>query len=144
MCFCVLENVFVAPRPSSTTTRIKTAFSVCKCFFKWTPRPSSTTTRIKTLPCFTQVLEFVGLRDHLPLQQGLRLNITFLWYVLRRLRDHLPLQQGLRHLFMFPMDCLFQTLRDHLPLQQGLRLLLWWTTLMLQGFSETIFHYNKD
>ena len=63
------------------------------------------------------------LRDHLPLQQGLRLL-----YVLDRfknpcLRDHLPLQQGLRQA-VYTEVAHVEDLRDHLPLQQGLRLLI--------------------
>ena len=63
-------------------------------------------------------------RDHLPLQQGLRPPIDTWRSAKLPVRDHLPLQQGLR-------QCTVQLLhrnrlvRDHLPLQQGLRLKNW-------------------
>ena len=83
-------------------------------------------------------------RDHLPLQQGLRLSISTVRVAPSIVRDHLPLQQGLR----LPVSALritfAVTVRDHLPLQQGLRQY----SHCLRGLSshqyETIFHYNKD
>ena len=39
-----------------------------------------------------------GVRDYLPLQQGLRLSVDIAIVVFAvRVRDYLPLQQGLRH-----------------------------------------------
>ncbi len=81
-------------------------------------RPSSITTRIKTVLA-PKLIDFGCVRDHLPLQQGLRR----LKKVLLRdseVRDHLPLQQGLRLPFQY-IAIRFSTVRDHLPLQQGLR-----------------------
>ena len=62
-----------------------------------------------------------ALKEHLPLQQGLRRDLFFWKLNHFLLREHLPLQQGLR-----PMDCVRnelepEGLREHLPLQQGLR-----------------------
>ena len=84
-------------------------------------------------------------RDHLPLQQGLRPRTPALQMLLRQgqrpssittriktwpvstdsprrtVRDHLPLQQGLR-LAAARAAASAVVVRDHLPLQQGLRL----------------------
>ena len=82
-------------------------------------------------------------RDHLPLQQGLRQDWSFSIWNTPVVRDHLPLQQGLRlrqHL-MQPDEW---RVRDHLPLQQGLRLLPTDTFAIVLILYETIFHYNKD
>ena len=87
-------------------------------------------------------------RDHLPLQQGLRLVIDALdlvndlcqrlssittrikttcngaTIVMRyiNVRDYLPLQQGLRRLILLLLLSSSYIVRDYLPLQQGLRL----------------------
>ena len=42
----------------------------------------------------------MNVRDHLPLQQGLRLNFYFAHSVRYIVRDHLPLQQGLRQVYL--------------------------------------------
>ena len=60
-----------------------------------------------------------------------------------RLRDHLPLQQGLRPRHASVTCGNHPKLRDHLPLQQGLRLQDFNLRLQFRA-SETIFHYNKD
>ncbi len=63
-------------------------------------------------------------REHLPLQQGLRpAPFPLLWLVRDNVREHLPLQQGLRLLF-YGLCGLLGNVREHLPLQQGLRLFL--------------------
>ena len=84
------------------------------------------------------------LRDHLPLEQGLRPRELKQRDVLPGLRDHLPLEQGLRprlpaevNLQLLaqrpsairtriktgtcPVPQRYSQLRDHLPLEQGLR-----------------------
>ena len=61
-------------------------------------------------------------RDHLPLQQGLRRSGASRPMQVSRVRDHLPLQQGLRLGNRFMREQ-FYCVRDHLPLQQGLRLI---------------------
>ena len=59
-------------------------------------RPYSIRTRIKTAcaPCHARTL--VCVRDHIPLEQGLRLNEAKLEYRPGFVRDHIPLEQGLR------------------------------------------------
>jgi len=79
-------------------------------------------------------------RDHLPLQQGLRPKWFVCYVVVCFVRDHLPLQQGLRLPFGKSDPC---SARDHLPLQQGLRP-CFRVLLLARRTSETIFHYNKD
>ena len=116
----VVELLASCQRPSSITTRIKTQRFLLPCHHHRCQRPSSITTRIKTPFC--QQSPHTGcVRDHLPLQQGLRLSV----YMIEEcpvscVRDHLPLQQGLRHAdgyIEYPVP-----IRDHLPLKQGLRL----------------------
>ena len=59
------------------------------------------------------------LREHYPLQQGLRPNCEVVFHLFLILREHYPLQQGLRRLHIF--DGILMDLREHYPLQQGLR-----------------------
>ena len=60
-------------RPSSTTTRIKT-WTLCEeQTSPQSTRPTSTTTRVKTRFGVTRVIVVESVRDHRPLQQGLRL-----------------------------------------------------------------------
>ena len=63
-------------------------------------------------------------RDHLPLQQGLRPAITIAG-VRSMVRDHLPLQQGLRRDKFDVLTTFCISVRDHSPLQQGLRHILY-------------------
>ena len=86
-------------------------------------------------------------RDHIPLQQGLRRANTLFRIVNTAVRDHLPLKQGLRPsrlhqeahaaasqrpssiktriktLLGSALRLRFLFVRDHLPLKQGLRLI---------------------
>ena len=108
-------------------------------------RPYSIRTRIKTSAGCLPWWHGHGVRDHIPLEQGLRLIPSLLRhastscqrpYSIRtrikterrnflaeqgRVRDHIPLEQGLRpptlrrRLTHVPV-------RDHIPLEQGLRL----------------------
>ena len=61
------------------------------------------------------------LREHIPLEQGLRLPLLEMNDLLYNiLREHIPLEQGLR-----PSSSLRprrkNSLREHIPLEQGLR-----------------------
>ena len=116
-------HVSVSQRPYSIRTRIKT----------WTR------TRRAHVPCsvrdhipLEQGLRRGGrgsentpapfVRDHIPLEQGLRPSWTGSCRACSGVRDHIPLEQGLRQstrtLNQPPV-----TVRDHIPLEQGLRLL---------------------
>ena len=54
-------------------------------------------------------------------------------------RDHIPLEQGLRHcLFTFIRQ--IRNVRDHIPLEQGLRQLVGTNGRSELAQSETIFH----
>ena len=66
-------------------------------------------------------LPFTVVRDHRPLQQGLRPVGILKSFIILNVRDHRPLQQGLRLTVFcsFRSDIFF--VRDHRPLQQGLR-----------------------
>ena len=125
-------------RALSITTRIKTFFRNRRRRF-WNPqRALSITTRIKTghllflfqhhlitqraLSITTRIKTAVGaaetgltsLREHCPLQQGLRLYAKILSRFLICLREHCPLQQGLR---LSPWGFLTSlSLREHHPL----------------------------
>ena len=61
-------------------------------------------------------------RDHIPLEQGLRLRSGASTATIRRVRDHIPLEQ------------------DHIPLEQGLRLKNCQDVRTATEMSETIFH----
>ena len=58
-------------------------------------RPYSIRTRIKTRSA-SSVLQGGGVRDHIPLEQGLRQNEHPQWRAVFHVRDHIPLEQGLR------------------------------------------------
>ena len=77
-------------------------------------------------------------RDHIPLEQGLRHFEYTMQYILIFVRDHIPLEQGLRHKDQL-LQVLCQNVRDHIPLEQGLRR-AGQGSRGDQGQSETIFH----
>ena len=84
-------------------------------------RPYSIRTRIKTLWTGGGVPPCAIVRDHIPLEQGLR-RIGRLWYTeYCWVRDHIPLEQGLRRSHHFHRHYQIHV-RDHIPLEQGLRL----------------------
>ena len=58
-------------------------------------------------------------------------------------RDHRPLQQGLRQLGLIKLRREIHV-RDHRPLQQGLRHASIGALLLGAIKYETIVHYNKD
>ena len=72
-------------------------------------------------------------RDHIPLEQGLRQSKTIVLAERTKVRDHIPLEQGLRlpgmHVHMAVL------VRDHIPLEQGLRL---FTTEVLSGLHHIV------
>ena len=88
----------------------------------------------------------VNIREHIPLEQGLRPLVNFLYfrypnhqraYSIRTriktfcgkaefiffdfIREHIPLEQGLRPQVLRPRPRLRQRIREHIPLEQGLR-----------------------
>ena len=82
-------------------------------------RAYSTTTRIKTLHRLTIFTISNNLREHIPLQQGLRQYYSYS-----------PLQQKTQRAYstttriktdLLTSLALISTLREHIPLQQGLR-----------------------
>ena len=89
-------DIIFSQRPYSTTRRIKTHSYQATSSPNLGQRPYSTTRRIKTsgtqIPLWLTDL----VRDHTPLQEGLRpLRIIILRYE-DLVRDHTPLQEGLR------------------------------------------------
>ena len=62
----------------------------------------------------------ITVRDHIPLEQGLRLDEFKKRLHLRNVRDHIPLEQGLR-LLLLDLLGVKGEVRDHIPLEQGLR-----------------------
>ena len=60
-------------------------------------------------------------RDHIPLEQGLRHHSVCNCEYRNKLRDHIPLKQGLRHITSWVFLHLFDDVQDHIPLKQGLR-----------------------
>ena len=100
-------------------------------------RPYSIRTRIKTagLESYSNTLT---VRDHIPLEQGLRPVIPRQLDSPPSVRDHIPLEQGLRR-GITPILVIVSLVRDHIPLEQGLRLGIVFI-VKLTGQSETIFH----
>ena len=62
-----------------------------------------------------------SVRDHIPLEQGLRHNRLLAHQSDKGVRDHIPLEQGLRHLSWYSHHLWKIPVRDHIPLEQGLR-----------------------
>ena len=62
-------------RPYSIRTRIKTCGSIRWRYFRWCQRPYSIRTRIKT-DGYGIVSHLIHVRDHIPLEQGLRHIMT--------------------------------------------------------------------
>ena len=60
-------------------------------------------------------------RDHIPLEQGLRPVADAVFTSPLDVRDHIPLEQGLRLCRTNPDGVLTLCVRDHIPLEQGLR-----------------------
>ena len=135
-------------RAYSIRTRIKTDFLArlplgeCKG-----QRAYSIRTRIKTVLVEVKAALEVIVREHIPLEQGLRLcfDVSSRGYLLS-VREHIPLEQGLRHyilllIFSFfffcqraysirtriktfslnPLASHTENVREHIPLEQGLR-----------------------
>ncbi len=78
-------------------------------------------------------------REHIPLEQGLRRNRLQVRAFGRKIvREHIPLEQGLR---LLRHDCvnLGLPVREHIPLEQGLRQSLKYTNGSSLP-SESIFH----
>ena len=78
-------------------------------------------------------------RDHIPLEQGLRRTEEVLYDLRPLVRDHIPLEQGLRHSRTYPHTWSY-TVRDHIPLEQGLRRTIASVDGAQRLRSETIFH----
>ena len=78
-------------------------------------------------------------RDHIPLEQGLRRACGWLPPCPCRVRDHIPLEQGLRRDLWAPMPSSV-SVRDHIPLEQGLRHRGAGHARCCPNPSETIFH----
>ena len=62
-------------------------------------------------------------RDHIPLEQGLRLVTDYKCMCGALVRDHIPLEQGLRQ-NQWKRYKNGRNVRDHIPLEQGLRRLI--------------------
>ena len=84
-------------RPYSIRTRIKTWFIRAGYCEPERQRPYSIRTRIKTNRADAEAGTALKVRDHIPLEQGLRLTAPHLAHGDILVRDHIPLEQGLRH-----------------------------------------------
>ena len=130
-------------RPYSIRTRIKTRNTLIINTSPIGQRPYSIRTRIKT-SSHDEPHPKLLVRDHIPLEQGLRPCWQQPQIYAGYVRDHIPLEQGLRLLvsFMvimqpagqrpysirtriktvsFDIDIMLFNVRDHIPLEQGLR-----------------------
>ncbi len=101
-------------------------------------RAYSIRTRIKTLCGGKLKIHSREVREHIPLEQGLRPLYVKCYIKIYKVREHIPLEQGLR-----PNEKIITkgglTVREHIPLEQGLRR----HDLRYQLFhlwSESIFH----
>ena len=101
-------------------------------------RPYSIRTRIKTDYYSLSKNWRSRVRDHIPLEQGLRHRPEPLFVQKQNVRDHIPLEQGLRRLRRKLLRRK-PLVRDHIPLEQGLRLSSH-NSSIVTGMSETIFH----
>ena len=88
--------VYRCQRPYSIRTRIKTSPECSDQTAKDCQRPYSIRTRIKTSVEILLNLDLVFVRDHIPLEQGLRPIISIFNSSQNNVRDHIPLEQGLR------------------------------------------------
>ena len=86
----------VRQRPYSIRTRIKTPDAYGKEDNLKSQRPYSIRTRIKTLDRQLRYREELDVRDHIPLEQGLRRMPRLDAEQVANDRDHIPLEQGLR------------------------------------------------
>ena len=87
--------IVICQRPYSIRTRIKTYRFVTICAWLFSQRPYSIRTRIKTKR-MTNLNYRTCVRDHIPLEQGLRRLCDGLFDEGHGVRDHIPLEQGLR------------------------------------------------
>ena len=83
-------------------------------------RPYSIRTRIKTCGCLSKIFD-LSVRDHIPLEQGLRPILIQIDSNSMEVRDHIPLEQGLRLRSVLTIRNHDYFVRDHIPLEQGLR-----------------------
>ena len=85
-------------------------------------RAYSIRTRIKTVVGVLVAVGGAAVREHIPLEQGLRPLISAaLFRASRSVREHIPLEQGLRHHVNDEVGANCPYVREHIPLEQGLR-----------------------
>ena len=60
-------------------------------------------------------------REHIPLEQGLRHVFCDFVIEVVAVREHIPLEQGLRHPTILIEETTKGLVREHIPLEQGLR-----------------------
>ncbi len=144
MTFTTLPSFFSSQRASSITTRIKTQGPKGPYDEAMqSQRASSITTRIKTLfyglyyPCAAPV------REHLPLQQGLRQGNLLATIVANRSQRASSITTRIKTYRLIWHSYQSYPVREHLPLQQGLRR-FFKVPIAILTQSESIFHYNKD
>ena len=65
--------------------------------------------------------KYISVREHIPLEQGLRRRFLLLLLRLHSVREHIPLEQGLRRSVCFIIYFNTFLVREHIPLEQGLR-----------------------
>ena len=90
------DSRLLCQRPYSIRTRIKTKWIYYAMLILDRQRPYSIRTRIKTFTLQINWSENQGVRDHIPLEQGLRQTTTGRGSLSSAVRDHIPLEQGLR------------------------------------------------
>ena len=85
--------------------------------------------------------EISRVREHIPLEQGLRRRMLLEGDVLGiSVREHIPLEQGLRRNVTLKTEKVRRGVREHIPLEQGLRRKVLRISGGIPGLSESIFH----
>ena len=132
------DKVYESQRPYSIRTRIKTAEG-CLKRLQESQRPYSIRTRIKTWWCFNRS-ESVFVRDHIPLEQGLRPLIRCGLVILDDRQRPYSIRTRIKTKHSNLSFGFTITVRDHIPLEQGLRLGKICLIRLKRCLSETIFH----
>ena len=139
VCPCSLKATIEGQRPYSIRTRIKTHTMQQNTERNLCQRPYSIRTRIKTrLPRASRSQT----QRQRPYSIRTRIKTIALLYsrlAARSVRDHIPLEQGLRHVYLKKIT-LRQCCQRPYSIRTRIKTLLTLTFLKLCKKSETIFH----
>ena len=129
----------IRQRPYSIRTRIKTAPRRCTRRSQARQRPYSIRTRIKTAARRRKQRRPLRVRDHIPLEQGLRQDHKLPSYNLLMSQRPYSIRTRIKTSSVTSAES-NTNVRDHIPLEQGLRPARGYFHCVWHLFSETIFH----